>query len=314
MPTRSAAAFHGVCLAGSLLLTSAMAPVLFSAEPSWVKTTWRGDAGWTAVQGSVRAVVIEVRSRLIYLGSLDGTLNLLNAPYPQALPTEGNPSPNQGGHRFWLGPQSRWKWPPLTEWEYAPAASVAPSGSVLTVVQARIDPGYPAVVREYAWEGGRLRCTARWKDDGQPHFGLHVVPVDAPLTLAVRLVRTAEVPAGAVAAQMVNPEPALQLPHPSVTVNGDVATVSSGIKTLKVGFAPQDLTIVRPLGWKLSVQPGAFEGVAIAAPDHGYLSQVWVGTAKEQLAELEQLSPFLKGDAGGFCASTIYIEAIPPSR
>jgi hypothetical protein len=182
---------------------------------------------------------------------------------------------------------------------------------VLTVVQARIDPGYPAVVREYAWEGGRLRCTARWKDDGEPHFGLHVVPVDVPLTLVARLVRTDGVPAGAVAAQMVHPEPALSLPHPSVEVHGDLATVSSGIKTVKLGFAPQALTIARPHGWTLSVQPGPCEGVATGAPDQGYLSQVWVGSPKDPLAELEQLSPYLKGDAGGLCASTIYIEATP---
>lgn len=290
-----------------------MAPVSYSAEPGWVRTNWRGDAGWTAANGPVLAVVIEARSRLIYLGSLDGGFNLLNAPYPKALPAAGDPSPNQGGHRFWLGPQSVWKWPPLKEWEYSPAASVAASGAVLTVVQEHIDPGYPAVVREYAWEGGRLRCTARWRDEGRPFFGIHVIPVDVPLSLAARLVRTAEIPAGAVAAQMVDPEPALELPHPSVTVDGDVATVTSGIKTLKAGFSPQALTIARPHGWKLSVQPGPCEGVAVGTPDHGYLSQVWVGSEKFDLAELEQLSPYLKGDAHGLCASTIYIEATPPS-
>jgi hypothetical protein len=289
-----------------------MAPASLSAESSWVRTIWRGDSGWTAAQGAVRAVVIDDRSRLIYLGSLDGGINLLNAPYPAAKPTAPDPSPNQGGHRFWLGPQRRWKWPPLREWEYSPAASAKADGTVLTVSQMHLDPSYPAIVREYAWEGNRLRCTARWQDDGRPYFGIHVVPVDAPLTVAARLERWDEVPAGAVAAQMVGPEPALEFPHPSVSVDGDTATVSSGIKTLKLGFAPQALTITRPYGWTLSVEPGPYEGVALGSPDRGYLSQVWVGSARDRLAELEQLSPYLKGDARGRCASTIYIVATPP--
>jgi len=206
-----------------------------------------------------------------------------------------------------------WKWPPPKEWEYSPADSVSSSGPVLTVVQAHFDPAYPAVVREYAWEGRRLRCTARWKDDGRPYFGIHVIPVDVPVSVQARLEKSGEAPAGAVAAEMVAPEPPLSLPHPSVAVEGDLATVSSGIKTLKIGFAPQALTVARAGGWTLSVLPGPFEGVAQGAPDHGFLSQVWVGSAQVPLAELEQLSPGLRGDAHGRCASTIYLEATAPS-
>jgi hypothetical protein len=290
-----------------------MVPASFCAEPAWVKVTWRGDAGWTATQGAVRAVVIEERSRLIYLGSLDGEHNLLNATYPQEKATAAAPSPNQGGHRFWLGPQRRWKWPPPKEWEYSPAAQASAAGSVLTLVHAHADPDYPALVREYAWEGKRLRCTARWRDDGRPYFGIHVVPVDVPFVVQARLVKWDEVPEGVVAAQLVDPGPALVLPDPSLSVQGDLATVTSGIKTVKLGFAPQALTIARPNGWTLSVQPGPYEGVALGSPDHGYLSQVWVGSAKFQLAELEQLSPYLRGDANGRCAATIYIEATAPS-
>jgi hypothetical protein len=258
-------------------------------------------------------VVTEARSRLIYMGSMDGALNLLNAPYPQARATDKDPSPNQGGHRFWLGPQRRWKWPPLSEWEYSPAAEARAEGSVLILVEFRRDLSYPEVAREYAWEGGRLRCTARWRDDGRPYFGMHVVPVDTPISVTARLAAWDEVPSGAVAAQMVSPEPELELPQPSIAVDGTTATVRSGIKVAKVGFAPQALTVSRPRGWTLSVQPGPFEGVALGAPDKGYLSQVWVGSSKDSLAELEQLTPYLRGDANGRCASTIFIEATAPS-
>ena len=290
-----------------------MTAASLSASPVWEKTTWRGETAWSSTQGAVRAVVTEVRSRLIYLGSLDGTVNLLNAPYPQNRPDGKGHWPNQGGHRFWLGPQNNWKWPPLAEWEYSAAAGVKTDGMVLTLHERHDDLSYPAITREYAWEGSRLRCTARWQDNGRPYFGLHVVPVDVPFSVTARLERRPGMPAGAVLAQMVNPEPPLTLPHPSLTVAGDDATIRAGIKVAKLGFVPQALTITRLSGWKLSVLPGPHEGVAHDAPDQGCLSQVWVGGPSEhELAELEQLSPYLRGDAKGRCASSIFIEATPP--
>ncbi len=298
---------------GVIALFLSMTTASLSASPVWEKTTWRGEPAWSSTQGSVQAVVTEVRSRLIYLGSLDGGTNLLNAPYLQIRPDAKNRWPNQGGHRFWLGPQSRWQWPPPADWEYSPAAGVTTAGPVLTLRERHNDLSYPALTREYAWEGNRLRCTVRWIDDGRPCFGLHVVPVDVPFSVTARLEQSATVPAGAVRAQMINPEPPLALPHPSITVAGDRATVSSGIKMVKLGFVPQALTITRPSGWKLSVLPGPCEGVALNAEDQGYLSQVWVGGADADLAELEQLSPYLRGDAQGRCASSIFIEVTPPA-
>jgi len=306
---------HSSNLVPRLFLSlSAMVPASVAAGTGWEKTAWRDEEAWTSTQGAVRAVVTVVRSRLIFLGSLDGSVNLLNAPYPRTPATALDPSPNQGGHRFWLGPQERWKWPPPGEWEYSAAAGVRAEGPVLIVSQQHRDPAYPAVTREYAWEGHRLRCTARWRDDGRPYFGIHIVPVDVPVSLSVRLVRTPGAPAGAVAAQIVGPAPVLLLPQPAISVDGDRATVTSGISQEKVAFAPQALTIARPGGWILSVQPGPHEGDSLGFPDHGYLSQVWVGSSKFNLAELEQLTPYLKGDALGRCSSTIYIEATAPAQ
>jgi len=284
------------------------------AESSWEKTTWQGEPAWASTRGAVRAVVSEARSRLIYLGAADGSQNLLNAPVPAAAPANRSDSPNWGGHRFWLGPQTRWVWPPPMEWEHSAAAGSETRGAVLILRQPRIDPAYPAISREYEWDGVRLRCTARWLDDDRPCFGLHVVAVDVPFTVTVRLVPVADAPVGMVAAQMVDPPSPLTLPHPAIKVDGDRATVRAGVKVAKLGFVSQALVIERPGGWKLSMQPGPHEGVALATPDHGYVSQVWVGDQNASLAELEQLTPYLRGDAAGRCASTIYLEATAPGK
>jgi hypothetical protein len=291
------------------LLFIMTATASFATTANWEKTIWQGEAAWISTQDNVRAVVTEARSRLIYLGSSDGAFNLLNAPTP--LPDAGQ---NQGGHRFWLGPQCRWKWPPLKEWEFTPARLVCGRDGMLVLSQPQTNLAYPALTREYAWEGKRLRCTVRWQDNGQAYFGLHIVAINTPVAITVRLEKTKDAPAGLVAARMVDPEPPLHLPHPSITLDGDNATVRSDIKKVKLGFVSQPLTVNRQHGWKLSVMPGPCSTPTSDAPDHGYLSQIWVGDKTNDLAELEQLTPSLKGDASGTCTSTIYIEAIPPAR
>jgi hypothetical protein len=185
---------------------------------------------------------------------------------------------------------------------------------VLTLQHAHINKDYPAITREYAWEGNSLRCTARWKDDGRAYFGIHVVAVNTPFVITTHLEKAKDVPSGLVVARMVDPEAPIHLPHPSLTIEGDRATLHGEIKSVKLGFVPQPLTIDRPHGWKLSVQPGPSTVATNDAPDHGYLSQVWVGDKTHNLAELEQLTPQLKGDASGQCSSTIFIEATPPTR
>jgi hypothetical protein len=288
------------------------AHVTLAAIATWEKTLWKDENAWVSAQGEVQAIVTEARARLIYLGAADGSCNLLNAPASQVHPSKDNPWPNLGGHRFWLGPQTRWIWPPPAEWEYSGTKDAKTKDGVLTLRHAHINPEYPAIAREYAWEGNRLRCTAYWQDDGQPYFGIHVVAVNTPVETVVRLEKAAFAPAGLVVAQIKDPEGPIRLPHPSITLRDQFATVRSGIKTVKLGFAPQPLTILRPLGWTLSVQPGPWASATNVSPDHGYLSQIWAGDKTHDFNELEQLTPYLKGDASGRCTSTIYLEAIPP--
>ncbi|MBE2214650.1 MAG: hypothetical protein IAE82_12330 [Opitutaceae bacterium] len=289
-------------------------PSPIEATATWERTVWRGEPAWQSRRGSVAAIVSEARARLIYLGADDGSHNLLNAPWPQVLPTTDHPWPNQGGHRFWLGPQHRWVWPPPTEWEYAAARLARAKGGVLVVNHEHRDASYPVLTREYAWERSRLRCTVRWMDDGRRYFGLHVVAVDAPCAIETRLDPRPEAPAGFVAARMIDPEPPVKVPHPVLAIDRGIATVRSGIARVKLGFCVQPLTVGRPGGWTLRVLPGPCAEATTELPDHGYLSQVWVGEGGCELAELEQLTPHLRGDPSGSCSSTIFIEAAPPKR
>ncbi|HOG94554.1 MAG TPA: hypothetical protein PLE80_13355 [Opitutaceae bacterium] len=41
---------------------------------------------------------------------------------------------------------------------------------------------------------------------------------------------------------------------------------------------------------------------------------MWVGDSTQNLAELEQLTPYLVGDADGHCASSLYLRATAPAR
>jgi len=282
--------------------------LLLANQSPWQKSTWQGEAAWQSDSGACRAIVSEARCRLIYLGPVDGSQNLLCAPATTPQPDAKEMSPNWGGHRFWLGPQKRWVWPALSEWEHARCASAFTKDGVLTLQHEQRNPAYPALTREYAWEDGRLRCTVRWKDDGRPYYGLHVVAVDTPFQITTTLLSWDEVPEGLVEARMEGPVTKGTLPNPAITIEGQKAHLQAGIRRVKTGFFPQPLIVARRAGWTLSMLPGDNQGTPLESPDHGYLTQVWVG-AYEDFAELEQLTPFLKGDENGSCSSTMYLSA-----
>lgn len=298
----------------SLLLLLVLPLGMVAAEPVWQTVRWHGEDARSSVQGEVCAVVSLARARLIYLGAADGSLNLLDAPVPATTPLGPSDSPDWGGHRFWLGPQKRWVWPAPVEWEHEKAAMVGEAGGVLVVEHQRHDPAYPALTREYAWDGAKLRCTVRWKADGRPYFGMHVVAVNTPFQVTARRVVWDEVPEGVVDVQMTGPVVKGMIKHRAITATQDAITVTAGRGVAKCGFVVQTLAVDRPQGWRLSVQPGPYTGLVLESPDKGYLSQVWVGGPEVPLAELEQLTPYLLGDAAGNCSSTIFLEATPPAR
>lgn len=282
---------------------------VLTANAIWHQTTWRGEPAWCATLADVLAVVSVARARLIYFGAATGTQNLLNAPYPQVLPDAHHPWPNQGGHRFWLGPQKAWVWPPPAHWEYSAAVAVHTHDHVLSLQLP--DPGsdYPAITREYAWTDDRLRCTARWQDHGRAFFGMHIVAVDLPFVSRARLTPTPDTPLGLVQVNLDGTARSGFLPHAAVTCEAAHAVVRGGEQVIKLGFTPQPLTVERPGGWRLSLHPGPHEGLVASTPDLNHLSQIWVGGPEHDLAELEQLTPYLRGDAAGCCASSVYLSA-----
>ena len=295
------------------LLFVCMQPIA-AGQTGWSRTEWNTEPAWVSESGPFKAVVSESRSRLIYLGPATGDANLLSAPSPLPAPTAKESAPNWGGHRFWLGPQSRWKWPPVRDWEFAAIAEAKAADGVLTLLHPRTDAAYPQLQREYAWEGGRLRCTVGWKGGGEPSYGMHVIAVDAPTTLSGRLHAWDRVPHGVVGINGDTPNTTDPLPHPAITVRDGVAYARTGAGTAKLGFYPQALENRRG-EWTLVMHPGPTSGTPLESPDHGYLSQIWVGPAAYSFCELEQLTPFMLPAADGWCSSTVYLEvsALPHS-
>lgn len=285
-----------------------LAPTVVAAQ-SWQKTTWNDEPAWVAKNGAQEAVVSETRSRVIYIGPVSGEQNLLSAPVPKAAPTAKISAPNWGGHRFWLGPQSRWGWPPNADWEFSAAQSVKVAGDKLLLTEVHHDLRYPAIERTYAWEGERLRCTARWRAGDKPYYGMHVVAIDVPAEIEASLAAWEDVPFGLVGVRGDHPNAANPLPHPAVVVKDGRAAIKTGIAVGKFGFYPQTLSVKRG-DWTLLVHNGPIEGTPIESPDFGYVTQLWVGDARATFCELEQITPFLLPDAEGWCGSTIYLQAM----
>ena len=277
---------------------------------SWISTQFIGAPAWEAQCGAVKAVVSEARARLLYFGSVDGSCNLLCCPENTTSSSPGQPTSNWGGHRFWLGPQKRWVWPPLSDWEFSPAASVSSSGGVLHLTHPSTASDYPTITREYAFEAGRLRCTASWKDDARLYYGMHVIAVDVPAAFTFKLSKSQERPAGLVSVLLDGYDTRSLGLHPAFReMNGLGELVSGTSEKAKVGVFPQPLQIRREGGWLLSLHPGPHAGAAVGCSDSGFLSQVWVGDTTCVFAEMEQISPFLAGDGMGQCSSTCYLEA-----
>lgn len=281
----------------------------------WAPTEFLGEKAWASKQGAVLAVVSEARGRLIYLGKGDGSLNLLSAPAVRAAPTNADSSPNWGGHRFWLGPQARWIWPPLTDWEYSAAARVSVEDAVLKLEFPRANCDYPALAREYAWQGTRLRATVRWKDDGRAYYGMHVFALQAPAEIIATTRKSAEFPAGFVSVRLDGYDVSGFLPHKAVREENGRVWLRSGLaKSAKYAFPVQTLSVPRADGWVLELHPGPSEGVPVGSSDGGFLSQAWIGDASGAFSEIEQLSPLLLGDERGLCSSSCFVEAVPPAN
>jgi hypothetical protein len=225
------------------------------------------------------------------------------------------------GHRVWLGPQTSWEafWPPQADWEQSAAESVAasPDGLALTLVHPQTNPAYPRLMRTYTLFDDRLQLSVAWICDGTPHQALQILQLQPDVVAEVVAVPTEEVPHGFGRMPMGDrPDVGLDEPMPT-----DVAEPLAGEhrwrlrvagRAEKLGFAPQAVPAVLPDGRRLVYSPGHYTGVAVAAPEAGLFSQIYLGSTAGPLLEVEQFSPLLRGEQPGAFVRHLTWLHLPP--
>lgn len=262
----------------------------------WTPTTWNGEPAYQSRQGDILAIVSLSRARLMHFGPAEQpNLNLLNDPGLQQ-PADRSSYLNWGGHRFWLGPQKRWRWPPSHDWEFSPAIEHRANGADLILVLPHTDKPYPRVERVYRWREGQLECAGRWQASDEPWYAMHVVAVDPLQELSLKTTPTPEAPLGFVRVTQEEPITEGLLPHPALSPQNGRLHISPRAESLKLGFPIQTIRYEKS-GYTLLVAHGHYHGAVLSAPDHGFLTQIWFGKPSDAtFSELEQISPFLQPD------------------
>jgi len=281
-------------LAGITLAVSVGAA---ETPPAWQPVDWNGEKALTSTSQGWKAIVSLERGRLMHFGPADQAVNLILAPV-------NRDNPNVlGGHRLWLGPQATWPqtWPPPKEWESSAPESFTNDGGLLRMVMADAGDGWPRLIRTYRWDGARLICGGELSGGQRSAQIIHIIQMpEATLVEAVALAdATARagyvlLPAGPVARLT-----AQFAPPPHVSRAGRALQFHKAGSVLKLGFRPQTLA-GRGQGLTLRVSRGVQTGLAAAAPDQGYFTQVYLA-GPEPFIELEQLSPqFAAGAPASF--------------
>lgn len=263
---------------------------------------------WTAESGNWRAEVDPLRGRLSYLGPKDGP-NLLNRPVISPK------SPDFGGHRVWLGPQSDWKpfWPPPPNWETQPAALVRlRSRDRLELVSPRGPGKAVAIRRTYRWKGnGVFECEVSWEEKTkQGRQAMQIFQLAHGAVLEARPTPTTEAPHGYVRLPIgtrLTTEKHFKEPE-QVTRGGNRLLLRRKSKEEKLGF-PVQMLIARWPKFELRLKPGSHFGRTTGEPDGGYNSQIYLGSDAVPLIEMEQLSPrLLPWLPGGRVSQTVLVE------
>jgi hypothetical protein len=243
--------------------------------------------------GEATAIVSPKVGRLIWFGPHGGG-NLLYVPEGGSLAVAE--ATLHGGHQFWLGPQTRWTWPPPPAWE-APALTATVDGDVLTL-RLPDGAGVPGVTRTYAIEAFGLRCGVRWSDSGRAWHAMHVLQVPRAMRIEPVLVRpTAEIPRGC---------------RFEVEYRGDVLPDGCAFAGERLSLAPatrgaKAFLPCQPLrgtldGWVLTMLPGEINGRPAGVADLGLNTQVYLGPPERPYLELEQCSDLLLPDADGIAS------------
>lgn len=252
----------------------------------WAETSWNGERAYVADSGAWRAIVSVDRGRLVYFGGADGVENLLFAPA-----TRGE-EVGWGGHRIWLGPQSEWGWPPPAAWEASAAESVRVAGGVLDLVLPDAGAGWPRVTRRYFWKDDALHCDAQLTGGTRPAQVIQIFQTPVSTVPELTPSPTARATRGYVqvhGGRVPSPRFEFTLP-PHVAEAGKMVRLKFLDQTEKLGFEPQTIGATNgKVRWQ--VMRGASGGRGISMPDEGYATQVFLGSGKDHLIELEQLSP-----------------------
>lgn len=282
-----------------LLLGAAGALALAATAPAaeWRETTWRGETAYEADAAGWTAIVSAERARLVYLGRGDGKANLLFETAERSDPV------GWGGHRVWLGPQSAWSsggWPPPAAWEKAPAERVIAQADRIELVLPDAGDGWPRLTRVYFWGEGKLHCVVRTRGGTRPAQVIQILQVATSAVVTARAAPTATVPRGYVLVHLGRqPSPQYVFPEPpQVARHGEAVELHYNGTTEKIGLRPTALEAHFAEGG-LRVTRGREAGAIDAAPDDGFVTQVYLGSPSTPLIELEQLSPAWKpgGDA-----------------
>ena len=288
--------------AGGVLAQSA------APAPAWTQASWHDEPALASSAHGWKAVVSLTRGRLVYFGPADRDANLLFATA-----TRDDPA-GWGGHRLWLGPQAAWAkiWPPPAAWEASGPQSYTTADGQLRMEMPDAGDGWPRLTRTYHWDGATLVCGAELSGGTKPAQVIQIMQVPPTNVIEAAIRPEPGAPAGYVllpAGQM--PKRLAEFaPPPHATREGTLLRLRYLAVILKPGFRPQTLT-GRSAGATLLVGRGGQNGPAVAEPDAGFFTQVYLG-GHEPFIELEQLSPLFAAGASARFETTL--RALPTTR
>lgn len=277
---------HAMRLCPVLALSVLMATAL-TAE--WQPGEWRGRPAWVAQQDGWSAVVCPTWGRLVSLRTPDDRDFLY---VPTAATVQERIGSTAGGHLAWLGPQSRWGWPPPAHWEYNPALNATIVGAELHLRSATsTDRRFPDVARSYAWEPNGLRCTMRWRND-QSWYGIQVFQVADAARVSLRPLVGPDLPHGVAIAIGSGQPPArsdLSLPFPGIALEGGRAVIGHGDTYVKALWPLQPIEAT--LGdWRLTLS--RLDPLGGEEPEGGKVTMTFSGP-EPGMVEIEQASPMV---------------------
>ncbi|MBK1875503.1 hypothetical protein [Pelagicoccus mobilis] len=269
-------------------------------EPSYVSKS--ADGAWLAHVSIPRA-------RLTYFGPANLSQNLLRVT-PPPLPQHGPHAPSWGGHIVWMLSDAlpHWKWPPLREWEYTPAAQIENYAGALSLIRPQVHPKFPALGRSYHWEGNTLVCESFWTPtQSAHHLAIHTlhVPFNAQIELSQTSLKGTfkELDGFSITEHPVADRPGL-------TLDQTTAKICPSSQSAKYAFPTQEIA-AHIDNYRLSMQRLNASSNELDNPFTDLLTHVWIASQdlESPFIEIEQASPYLTPGLDGYCRFGISLQA-----